>query len=248
MKKRIAPLFIFNLFFASLAFGQSESQDSSDYQSSINHAIGLYYKAIGENAHLYNGSEYLQYIVYNPAKDRNPYFQNIFMQNGTLMYDGTVYHDIPMTYDLYKDVLISFRYNWNYRIRLITDKVGFFDLAGHHFVLVKEDSTANLPDGKGFYEKLYDGKSLTVLAKRKRKREERLYSAEFTTYFFENDHYYIWKDGNYFPVNSKSAVLDVFRDKKKDIRKYLRKNNISFKPSPENGIVSAAAYYDQLKN
>ena len=247
MKKKSALLLIANVFF-SFAYCQSENLDTSQVQSSINQAIGLYYKAIGENAHLYNGSEYMQYIVFNPAKDRNPFFQNIFMQNGTVMYDGTVYHDVPLTYDVYKDVLIGMRYSWNYRIQLVTDKVDFFELAGHYFRLLREDSTASLPDGWGFYEKLYEGKSISVLAKRKRKKEERYYSAEFTTYFFQNDHYYIKKDGTYFPVNSKSSVLDVLKDKKKEIRKYLRKNNISFKPSPENGMISAAAYYDQIKN
>ena len=248
MKRLIVSLLILIGMPYTRAYCQSEIQDSSQIQPSINQAIGIYYKAIGENAHLYNGSEYLQYIVYNPTPDRNPFFQNIFMQNGTVQYDGTVYHDVPLTYDVYKDALISLRYNWNYRIKLVTDKIGFFDLAGHHFVLINEDSTASLPDGTGFYEELYNGKSLSVLAKRKRKKEDRLYSAEFTTYFLPNDHYYVKKGGNYYPVNSKSSVLDVFQDKKKDIRKYLRKNNISFKPSPETGIVSAAAYYDQIKN
>jgi hypothetical protein len=248
MKKLIAALLTFIVLPYSSALCQSEIPDSSQIQPAINQAIGIYYKTIGENAHLYNGSEYLQYIVFNPAPDRNPFFQNIFMQNGTVQYDGTVYHEVPMTYDVYKDVLVSLRYNWNYRIKLVTDKVGFFDLAGHHFVLINEDSTANLPDGAGFYEELYTGKALAVLAKRKKKKEERLYSAEFTTYFFQNDHYYIRKGGNYYPVNSKSNLLDVLQDKKKEIRKYLRKNNISYKASPEHAIVSAADYYDQIKN
>ncbi|MFI5156518.1 MAG: hypothetical protein ACHQEM_10045 [Chitinophagales bacterium] len=247
MKKLIIALLFLLGIPLTKAFAQNDTQDTGFYQASINQVVGLYYKTIAENAHLYNGSEYMQYIVYNPIGDRNPFFLSIFMQNGSIFYDGSLYNDAPLTYDIYKDVLVSLRHNWNYRIQLVTDKVEYFDLAGHHFVRITEDST-KLADGNGFYENLFSGKSISVLVKRKKKKEERYYNAEFTTFFFPNDHFYIKKDGTYFPVNSKSSVLDVLKDKKKEIRKYLRKNNISFKPYAEYGIIKAAAYYDQIKN
>src|SRR4249920_157235 len=118
MKKLTIALLILSGIPLSKSFAQKDAEDTGFYQISINQAVGLYYKTIGENAHLYNGSEYMQYIVYNPITDRNPFFLSIFMQNGSVFYDGTLYNDAPLTYDVYKDVLVSLRHNWNYRIRL----------------------------------------------------------------------------------------------------------------------------------
>jgi len=64
----------------------------------------------------------------------------------------------------------------------------------------------------------------------------------------EDDHYFIKKDGVYYPVHNKKSTLYVFKDRKRDVQKLLRKNKIKFKPNPEYGIVRAAQYYDQIKN
>jgi hypothetical protein len=139
------------------------------------------------------------------------------------------------------------RYNQTFRIRLVEDKLTSFDLAGHHFLRLADDSAHRLPYGSGFYEQVYAGKT-AVMAKRKKKREERYANAEFSALFTQDDHFFIVKDGIYYPVDSKKTVLNTFQDKKKELRQYMRKNHISFRPSPEDGILKSAEYYYQLKH
>jgi hypothetical protein len=47
-------------------------------------------------------------------------------------------------------------------------------------------------------------------------------------------------------VSTESDVLKVFKDKRKDISKYLRQNKIKFKKDHEFAMIKMAEYYDQL--
>jgi hypothetical protein len=246
MKKCVLAMFAGMITLLDHAAAQSDLQDTSFYRSSINQAIALYYQSIGENAHLYNGSEYLQYVVYDPEEIKNPYFMSIFLEKGTLLYDGTFYTNVQLCYDVLRDQLISTRWGQNYRIRLVDDKVVEFTLAGHHFVRLSEDSTHKLPYGTGYYETLYMGKKLQVFAKRQKKQEDKINSMVALTIYTPMDHFIIRKDGAFYPAQTKKLVLEALRDHKKELKKWLRKNKVEFAPHPESGIVQAAQYYEQL--
>jgi len=247
MKKRLPLTFFSFLLVACSAFSQSDMQDTAFYHASLDNAIGLYYKTIGENAHLYNGSEYMLDGAYEKDDTKNLYFLSIFLDKGSVFYDGAQYDNIPMSYDILHDDLITTRYNQIYRIRLNADKVERFIFAGHEFVHIADDSAHHLPFGTGYYEKLYDGKT-RVLAKRKKILEQRYAGGAAISNYLENDHYYILKNDVYNPVSTKKSVLNLFKDHKKEMKKYFRKNKVKFSPRPEFGIVRAAAYYDQIKN
>lgn len=247
MTKRFLPLFSGLLFFAFSTFAQSDVQDTVFYRTSLNNAIGQYYKTIGENAHLYNGSEYMVDAAYEKDDNKNLYFLSIFLDRGSVFYDGAEYENIPMAYDILHDDLITTRYNQNYRIRLNADKVDHFTFAGHEFVRIVDDSIHHLTIGTGYYDKLYDGKS-KVLVKRKKILQQRYSGGVAYNDYVEKDLYYILKNGAYNQVSSKKTVENLFRDHKKDLKKYFRKNKISFSPKPEYGMVQAATYYDQIKN
>jgi len=225
-------------------FSQADQTDTSVFQQSLKNAISAYYNAIGENAHLYNGSEY---VSFNYQSDKNPFFESISLMNGSIMYDNVLYPNVPLAYDIQKDEVIINKYDENYRIKLINDKIEFFSLDGHTFVRIVEDSTTSALPETGYYDLLYNGK-VSVFAKRKKKYEESITNTGAVTQFIEDDHYFIKKNNVYYAVGNKKSTLKVFKDKKKDIQKLLRKNKIKFSPNPEHGIVKAAQYYDQLKN
>jgi hypothetical protein len=247
MRNNIFLALIISFSFPGMASAQADLQDTSFQQASINSAIDLYYKNIGENAHIYNGGEYMMTSLYQREETKNLFFLSIFSQNGSVIYDGTLYQDVPLSYDLLHDELITNRYKQNFKIRLNADKVDGFTLAGHEFIRLSDDSAHRIPDGTGYYEMKYRGKS-AVIIKRRKKMEEKLTGIEAIVSYNPDDHFFILRNGFYVPVRTKKSVLNVFKDKKKELRKYLRKNKISFSPYPEFGIAKAAAYYDQIKN
>jgi len=244
MKEKYVLLIAVFCCAAAKIFAQADMSDSLLSRQSIQNAIEVYYKSIGENAHLYNGSEY---VPNNFVNSKNPYFEPLSSQQSIICYDGTVYNNVLLIYDIHREEVIINRYGQRFMIKLAREKIDWFSFPGHNFIRIVRDSSSKTLPGTGFYEKLYSG-TVSVLAKRKKKIEETINSAGISTQFSGDDHIYIRKDGVYYPVRNKKSTLQVFRDSKKDIRRLLRKNKIKFKPDLEFGIVKAAQYYDQIKN
>ncbi|PWT77280.1 MAG: hypothetical protein C5B59_04480 [Bacteroidetes bacterium] len=239
---RIWTLFLLLNFTAGYVRCQNGNSDSLIYQQSVKSAVDLFYKSMNENIHLYNGSEY---VSFNYQSNKNPFFVTDSFEEGALFYDSVLYHAVPLAYDIYFDELITYRYRLPYRIKLVPEKVGWFTLNGHTFVRIQADSTSGLP-GTGYYDRLYNGKSM-VLAKRKKITADIVVENVYSFRYQESDHYFVKKDGAFIPVHNKKTTMHVFKDRKKELLKLLKKNKIKFKTNPELAIARAAEYYDQIK-
>jgi hypothetical protein len=239
-------IFLFTICFLGLhsIFAQGQVADSNTEQPSVKHAIDLYYNFIGENNHLNNGSEYVTPFY---RESMHPYYKTLLFSPGNVVYDEISYTDIPMMYDIINDQLVINRYKMSYRIVLVNDKLKSFSLLGHNFVRIVQDSNSKSGISTGYFDQLYNG-TLKVFVKRQKKREEILRESELIARIVENDIVYIQKGKIYFAVKNKKSLFSVFRDHKTDLRRYLRKNNISFRENPENAIVKSAEFIDQFKN
>jgi hypothetical protein len=228
-----------------LSLNTLHAQDTVSAPVSTSNAIAFYNKFIGEGAHLYNGSEH---SLYDFRVKGFPYFESNSLQPGFVNCDSVSYQQINMAYDIVRDELTINRYDQNFRITLVNEKIAYFSLLGHYFVRIIQDSTNKSTITTGFYDRLYDGK-LKLFAKRQKKIAEKITAEEGDQLWFEeNDRYFILRNNKYFSVKDKNELFGLFKDRKKDLKKYLRKNKIKFKNSPELAILRSVEYYDQLKN
>jgi hypothetical protein len=246
MKKGFFCLIIISICLLAPLFNFAQTQVSGPGtdQSSQENAIAAYYKFIGANNHLYNGSEYVTGVY---RETMHPYFKAIWFSNGEVFYDGVLYHDVPLMYDIITDQVITNRFQMSFRIVLVSNKIEYFTLLGHTFVRITQDSVSKSVIGTGFFDRLYDGK-VKVYAKRFKKREELLRNNELIERIDEHNLFYVMKGGIYYSVQNKKSLWEVFQDHKSEIRKYLRKNGIKFRENPELAIMKSAAYYDQIKS
>ena len=60
--------------------------------------------------------------------------------------------------------------------------------------------------------------------------------------------HYIKMGEKYIEVNSKGKLLDVLKDKKKELKKYISSANLDFGDAKEQAILKTVAYYDQISN
>jgi hypothetical protein len=232
-------------FISILSLNTLYAQDSTSSQLSTSNAITFYNKFIGEDAHLYNGSEHAPYDFRIKG---HPYFESNLLHSGFVNYDSVLYQNINMAYDIVRDELTANRYNQNFRVTLVNEKIAYFSILNHYFVRLIQDSINKLIITTGFYDQLYNGK-LKLFAKRQKKIIETVTADEGDKLWFEeNDLYFILRNNKYFSVKDKNDLFDLFKDRKKDLKKYLRKNKIKFKDDPELAISKSVEYYDQLKN
>jgi hypothetical protein len=239
-------LFFFSCFFvtAGASFGQDSATENHFVKDAESNAVDAYYRFTDKRARLYNGTEHIGYL-YN-IKGFAYYVQNTW-DKGSVFYDGLLFEQVPMLYDLYQDVVVILHFN-GYRLNLLSERVKEFNLLDHHFVRYVYDSMApplSTVPVTGFYDQLYEGK-IMVLAKRQKLLDEKL--TDVVEYeFLPKTSFYIYKDSVYHSCKTYRGLRNALSDKSKDVRRYLRKNKIKFKDNPEYAIVQAAKYYDTLK-
>jgi len=219
-------------------FAQYAKPDTAFLTLAKQHQEKLYDQFIHGQSRLYNGSEYRDYL----SKDEeHPYFGPDDWAYGDILYDDELYKNVPMFYDLSRDKVITEHILNGAKLELVSEKVMRFSLNGHTFVRLRKDESKVISDG--LYDLLYDGAS-KVYARREKTLQEKVESNDILTRFEERNRLFILKNGTYFLVKKKGSVLEVFQDRKQELKSFLNKNKISFKTDRESAIVRAAAFYD----
>jgi hypothetical protein len=234
------------LIFCSNAFSQPDKADSSSQQNALNNTLSFYYSTIGKQSPLYNG---IEYFLRDPAIKGNAYFSDVnAFTAGALVYDGFPFKNVPMLYDIYSDQVVVLLYNHFSMFSLIKDKVTSFDFLNQHFIRIDSaTSLANPVISPGFYNEIYNGK-IEVLVKWQKNIQTSSTGQSSESYFNQYKDYFIKKDNKYVSFSGQGGLLDVLKDKKRDLQRYIRENRIKFRAAPEEAMVKIASYYDHLTN
>jgi hypothetical protein len=151
-------------------------------------------------------------------------------------------------YDVFGDQLVVLLYNKFSEYTLIKDKVSSFDLNGHHIINIDSLALpANAAIKAGFYDEVYKGK-LQALVKRSKNNQTTSSTSTLESYFNASIDYYLKKNNVYYTVNSKGELLDVLKDRKKDIQQFIRTQQLNYRKDPVEALAKIAAYYDQITN
>jgi len=210
-------------------------------ESSFLSAKTYFKNEVRENTHLYTGKEYYKY---ESGITGFPFFETNQMQNGDVFYDGNLYKNVPLLYDIVRQAVVINQYHQETRIQLLTEKIDYFILNGHRFETISpaEGEVGNI--SKGLFDVAFTGKA-SVLVKRVKSIRKGL-RAEDPYSFKEEDEYYLKKGKSVYNASDKKAVLQVFDDKKDLVNTFIRKNNLKFKKDKEKDLIMTAAYYSTL--
>lgn len=211
--------------------------------SSYNKVIAVYNRTIGINKHLFNGTEY---IDYDHRTTGSPFFSNTYFTSGTVTYYGVFYNNVQIFYDELNDNAILKNYN-DTPLVLVREKVASFSILGHQFVNLQVLESNPAIKDSGFYDMLYNG-NVKLFAKRKKKIVQKISTLMSESYFNEKVSYYIFKNNTLYTVDNKNSVLEVLKDKKNAVSKFLHQSHIKYNRNPELAMTKMLAYYDSLNN
>jgi len=218
----------------------AQSIDTSSSQR-VSKIVDVYYQSLGEQAPIYNGSQYIEYPFI--IQDGHPYFGSQDFVNATIYFDGLRFYGVPTLYDIVRDQVVILDYHKSYKINLPANKIEQFELGGHTFLRLVQDSSNEIKTG--FYEQLYSG-TIALFAKREKKLLQQYSNLEINNTVYSKNFYYIRKGNVFYPVNNKKSLLNILRPKQKGVQQYLKKNKIKFKKDREKASRMAVEYYDQL--
>jgi hypothetical protein len=228
------------LLMATAGLCQTTSVDSLTLPTDQGEALLAYNQAMHKQAHLFEGNEY---VAHNHQIKIHPFLVSDSLQNGTISYNGAFYKSVPMLYDIVRDELAILRPGTPYRIRLHSEQIASFTIGDQRFARLVGDSTVGVRTG--FYQLLHDG-SVKALARRIKIVREDISSGKYKADFVQEDKYFILKNGAYYPVKSKRALLRLFPEQASALQKYLRANRIKFKQQREEAITAVVRQYEHL--
>ncbi len=234
---------VFICFGHQVSFAQTQSEKDSQ-QLTIKNTVSLYFKSLGEQSGIYRGPGYIGYPY--AIINGHQFFESPNFAQGTIFYDGMLYQNIPMWYDLVKDQVVIQTLDSFSLISLHTERIDYFSLLGHYFIKISQDSSSSL--STGFYDQIYKGKTEVLVRRFKGTLEDVSTEGIFTKILKQKNVIYLKKQGKYLSVLNSGSVLKALGNNQKEILNHLKKNAIKFKKDREKAIVMMVSYYDQLNN
>ncbi len=234
--RKLTAIFIF------LPFAQVNGQpadtllnDGHFLQDSL---VSIFYSR-QDSLTLYNGR---QFYGYSLSIEGSAFYQSTEWKTGSVFYDGNLYHNVEMMYDLYRDELIV-KHPVGIPLLLFRERVKEFTLAGQTFEYLESDPTHVISNG--FYHRIAKGRAV-VYVKRKKNLEEKINGLQVDRKFVSSDHFYVMIDGKYHPVKKQQELLSLFKDKRAEIYQFKDRMNMKYKTNPEQFILTLVNYYNQL--
>ncbi len=240
--KFIFPVF-FLLLFGKLAAQQAMS-DSAFYSQSVSNVLAAYRGGMAEKLHIYNGTAYLRT---GHGMKGTPFFVSDSLTQGGVFYDGRLYENLLMQYDMVTDQVIIRHYQQQHELQLVPEKLRWFYIAQHVFVRITADAATPSFITTGFYEKLFDG-TMTVFARRQKIPRQGTDAADSKGSYAVYNSYFLLLNDAFYQATDKNDFLSLMGTEKEAVARYIKDNKINFRKKRETAMVQVAAYYDKLKN
>lgn len=224
--------------------GAQRSQvDTVLISKAIGYSIGKYYEIFPTQLRLSNGAHYLESVYNTP--EQHPFLISREWLNGSVCYNGDVFNDVPLLYDIKEDKLITESPYYGNLIEVTPELVSWFSVSGRTFQRVQNEMVyRNLPQ-TGYYEVLYDG-STTILVLRQKRIRELINSQRIVYDFVPRSRYYVLNGDNFYEVKSKKSFLNTFSAYRQPLKKHLRSLGLRHNQNPERVFIELAIHYDLL--
>ena len=207
-------------------------------------ALRAFHQSAGHQSQLYSGRIH---IAYPPNLIGSAYYLSNDPQSGAVEYDHILFRNVPLRYDEVRDKVVVQHFNAVSAFELFSDRISRFWLGGTHaFIrLVQEPAdTAHTP-ATGFYEVLCTGR-VTLLARRKKLVVDFIENMEVRQRIDLKESFFAEVEGVYYPVNTQRSLLAVLKDNKKEVQQYMKRSGPKFRKGPEDYLIRATTYYNQL--
>lgn len=175
-----------------------------------------------ESLPLYIGIGYVE--KYKVINKYHKFFKSTGFLKGSLIYDGQLYPDLEMKYDLDEDLILLNLRNGQ-RIVLLQpnqDKIERFEIDGKYFIHIN-DGISKARETSGYYELLYEGTNLQLHEKHTKKRFERKGRKSLYYEFKSRNKNYLFYKGEHYVLKDRKDFENVFPEFKREIQGYSKK-------------------------
>lgn len=197
----------------------------------------IYLEDAGGLLQIYQGHQPLQYTSLFNGTYLWSYSD---YQSGDVMMNGRLYTGILLNIDAYRQEILVKPSQSNLPVAVSADAVEWLERGGQRFVNFGSLGCSGLPSGLG--EELFCGKSGFYKTVRKVYKssmdnvngakigyDDPHYKSTVYNYFQHYTTYYLVAGGNAFQVKSKGTIYKAFPSYKKELKRYVRVNELGLK-------------------
>ncbi|RZJ52511.1 MAG: hypothetical protein EOO44_11590 [Flavobacterium sp.] len=199
---------------------------SNIYSQSVNNEISTYNwfdKTVGkENLDIINGTPHNN--PYRTVGGTHIYFIDQY-ELGSLTYEGQVYYNVKLKYDIYRDILVLNPFeSENIGINLIQNKVESFSIKDKNFIKIDKKINAVPQFTTGYYEENKIAPDFIFYIKY-HKDQQKVIGEGIVSYTFKEDTFYFLNFKNSVnQISSKNDVIKIFPEQKKQINEFYFMN------------------------
>ena len=239
------PLLFYSLLFTQRIHAQPSRKDSLLIDSAYAGALHGYHAYLTPEAGLYRGAQYVKYT--DKLREGHPYFDENRMHKGTIAYNGILYEDIPLIYDLVKELLIINDPSNTHLISLINAQVDHFTIEQHLFIRLSDSLNPSSP-GNGFYEQLYNGRIRLLKKEKKTIHKEESIGEGILLTINRTVFYYLKIGETYYEIGNRKSLLHALKDRNKEVKKFIRENDLNVQKDTENALLKVVTWYDSIQH
>lgn len=196
---------------------------------------------VRESQILYNGRDWRN--KYYKVKGDQFLFSNWFLQ-GSVSINGNSFKNLSIRYDILNDEILTPANN-GIIIQLNKEKIDSFNLISQNntykFVKIKKDTLTGL---SGFVNVLYEGN--TALYVKYIKEIQPLAEENKYDKFFQSHRIYIMRNRILYNISGKGDLLRVLYEDKIQIKKFIKKNELTVSRKKPESFVPVIRYYDSI--
>ena len=228
-------IFVFFLFANLLFVGFTSAQMQPVIQTQYTENIPFHQEVI-------SGGHYV-----DPPNniEGHPFLLEKKFEIGSITINGLSYEEIPILYDIHKDLIITFHPVHRQKIIIQTEKINSFTISEPKEVkFIKIENNFEYSNhNNGFYELVIDGNA-QLFCKHFKTVNSKKETGKYSRIFIEESDYLLKKGNEIQLVKKRKKVFGFLGLEKKSIQKEIKRKGIYFSRDPRSYLSIVTEFYN----
>lgn len=169
------------------------------------------------------------------------YLNSIF-ETGDVTINGINFKNVPLSYDVYSDELLTFHPIYLKKISLQPGKITSFVLANGDYFIFKPEVKSNLFFKNGFFQVIWD-EEIQILAKHIKVIKKESDNINFPLKFVLETRYFLDINGHFQSIKNGNHLLKLIGLNRKELRIQFRENYIDYRSDPVSYFKFVGRYF-----
>lgn len=237
---RFTGFLIAMLFLSIISRTQHTQQILSTGEQLVNYSSKVY----GSDDMLVNGRIY---VPQHSLAEGHPYFNVEEWVESQVFIKGHMFDGVKLKFDIELDEFILFTENNGQKNYIVLNKHYVDSVYMGKYLFVNTTTLKQINEDIGYAELVLNQDILFLVKYKKDFKKEYSETKPYGEYNRQNSYRYLGENNNLVKLNTKKALLEYFKDEKRDIKRYMKKNNIKYKKANSGELFNLISFCNNAR-